>query len=223
MLFFLLEIDKSEPNQNPDQQSKSNTDKSEPIKLESPTDAENKLVSPEKVEVSFVDDSLLLNRQNNNLDTSMENQVEVLNEKNYKESPPEQLEVHSSLEESQGSSRRNSFLNENEEIFTLSSKHLKPKLRSSMNGLIARKKILDRVQSDVLVKLPWPNDSHEDAAWISGHHITFITQMKMNIFNFCFLCGSAGKGKVRLHFCFIILCLWSLSIPPENIRKLEVF
>ena len=218
MLFSLLEIGKSEPNQNPDQQSKSNTGKSEHIKLESPTDAKNKLVSPEKVEVSFVDDSSLLNRQDN-LDTSMKNQDEVLSEKSYKESPPEQLEVQSNLEGSQRSSRRNSFSNENEEIFTLSSKHLKPKLRSSMNGLIARKKILDRVQSDVVVKLPWPNDSHEDAAWISGHHITFITQMKMNIFNFCFLCGSAGKGKVRLHFCLVIPFLWSLSIPPENIEN----
>ena len=223
MLFSLLEIEKSEPNQNPDVQSKSNSDKNESIKLESPTDVKNKLVSPEKVEVSFVDDSLLLNRQENDLDTKMENEDEVLNEKNYKESPPEQLEVQSNLEGSQRSSRRNSFSNENEEIFTLSSKHLKPKLRSSMNGLIARKKILDRVQSDVVVKLPWPNDSHEDAAWISGHHITFITQMKMNIFNFCFLCGSAGKGKVRLNFCLVISCHGSLSVPTEKIRKPEAF
>ena len=82
---------------------------------------------------------------------------------------------------------------------------VKPKLRSSMNELIKKSvdincKKLPRVEytTEHLVKLPWPNDSNEDAAWVSGHHICLINELGSSFFpSLCFLCGSAGQEKVN--------------------------
>ena len=84
---------------------------------------------------------------------------------------------------------------------------MKPKLRSSMIELIKKSgdissKSLPRVEygAEHLVKLPWPNDSNEDAAWVSGHHLCLINTTDASFFpSLCFLCGSAGKGKVFVY------------------------
>ena len=144
---------------------------------------------------------MLLNRTENINDIHNEKLEKSSDITQNQETPPEKVEV--SMEnhnDSRRSTRRGSYdihFGEHEDIFTASSSHVKPKLRSSMYGLIARKKILNPVESDMVVRLPWPNDSHEDAAWISGHHLSFTSQLKSNVYNFCFLCGSAGQGKVK--------------------------
>ena len=84
---------------------------------------------------------------------------------------------------------------------------MKPKLRSSMNELMKKSvdinsKKLPRIEysTEHLVKLPWPNDSNEDAAWVSGHHICMISEEGLSYFpSLCFLCGSAGQEKVILY------------------------
>ena len=84
---------------------------------------------------------------------------------------------------------------------------IKPKLRSTMNELISRTDPMDTVLPriefgpETLAKLPWPNDTEDDAAWVSGHHICLTIPMNLDIWNLCFLCGSAGKEKVSLLFC----------------------
>ncbi|XP_047130948.1 uncharacterized protein LOC100210554 isoform X1 [Hydra vulgaris] len=89
------------------------------------------------------------------------------------------------------------------EVFTCSS--IKPKLRSTMNEIThSFNEHLPRIEYslDNLIKIPWPNDNKEDAAWVAGHHLCLTTAVDLNIRNLCFLCGSAGKE----HMIFCSLC-----------------
>ena len=137
--------------------------------------------SPEKVELSFVSDDTL-----QFVHRSAESQ--------------EQFQVQ---QEKKKTSKKNDSLNRSGGaiVFTGMSP-IKPKLRSTMNELMSRPTLdnvlLPRIEYglETLVKLPWPNDGSEDAAWVSGHHFCLTVPMELNVNSFCFLCGSAGKEKV---------------------------
>ena len=113
---------------------------------------------------------------------------------------------HSFVAENTNRLSKHSFkeLYNNTEVFTCSP--IKPKLRSTMNEITKHSREtnehLPRVEYglDNLVKIPWPNDNKEDAAWIAGHHLCLTTTSDLNIKNLCFLCGSAGKEHVGLFF-----------------------
>lgn len=157
-----------------------------------------KYKTPEKVELSVISDLTQIKTKKG--DSSEPLQFKVNLQKN------KDNEFHPDLVSPTGRSN----------VFTGMSP-MKPKLRSSMIELIKKSgsgnissKSLPRVEygAEHLVKLPWPNDSNEDAAWVSGHHLCLINTTDATLFpSLCFLCGSAGKGKVFLlliNYYFII-------------------
>jgi hypothetical protein len=155
----------------------------------------SKYKTPEKVELSVISDN-----------TQMKTKKGDSNE-------PVQFKV--SLQKNKDSKFRPDLVSPTarSNVFTGMSP-MKPKLRSSMIELIKKSsdissKKLPRVEYGIehLVKLPWPNDSNEDAAWVSGHHLCLINTTDASHFpSLCFLCGSAGKGKVFMFLeCFCIV------------------
>ena len=118
--------------------------------------------------------------------------------------PNEPLQFKVNVKKTQNSKLKSDFASPTgrNNVFTGMSP-MKPKLRSSMNELMKKSvdinsKKLPRIEysTEHLVKLPWPNDSNEDAAWVSGHHICMISQEGSYFPSLCFLCGSAGQEKV---------------------------
>lgn len=154
----------------------------------------------EEVELSFVDDRQW-NKANSVTNVSEPLQFKVSMQKKRNE---EKTNLRSP------SGRSN--------VFTGASP-IKPKLRSTMNELVTKSS--DSLEMklpkvcygpETLVKLPWPNDGHEDAAWVSGHHLCFTSDICFDVHSFCFLCGSGGRGKVcmnSLHIqCMFCERLW---------------
>ena len=148
---------------------------------------ENKesVINPEKVELSFVNDDALQKTKpsDNNKDT-------------------ETFEFKVQQNQTKSKKKKKNNINSSIDVFTGSSSPIKPKLRSTMNELMKQKEpseILPRLEYGIetLIKLPWPVDTNEDAAWVSGHHLCFTIPTELDVPNFCFLCGSAGKAKVN--------------------------
>ena len=141
-----------------------------------------KVKSPEQVELSFVSDHAL-QMIHKSSDGQEHFEFQVQQEKQKSKKSLNKLSIP--------------------EVFTGMSP-IKPKLRSTMNELISRPNrenlALPRIEYglETRVKLPWPNDSSEDAAWFSGHHLCLTVPHEFNVKSFCFLCGSAGKEKVRI-------------------------
>ena len=121
-----------------------------------------------------------------------------------------EIEFH--VQHSRKKTRKKEVNNSDIDVFTGMSP-IKPKLRSTMNDLITRTDpmdtILPRIEfgPETLAKLPWPKDTSEDAAWVSGHHICLTIPMELDLWNLCFLCGSAGKEKVCIT-CIYITCIY---------------
>ena len=159
--------------------------KSEKKVIEEKTKSTKEDKTPEKVELSVITDNTQIKAQ--------------------KGDPNEPLQFKVSVKKSKDDQFRADFTSPTgrSNVFTGMSP-MRPKLRSSMNELMKRSadmtsKKLQRVEytTEHVVKLPWPNDSNEDAAWVSGHHLCLTNHTGTYIPSLCFLCGSAGEEKVK--------------------------